>query len=131
MVPKPFGSPSFFRLSPDLFDYMSMHVGQAPVDSIVSKRELLVVDPQEVKDCGVHVVTIGRIFGHAEGPFVAFTVGYASLDAAPREPVRESVRVMVSALASLAAGHASEFGRPENDGIIQQATGLEVLQQRR
>ncbi len=35
-----------------------MHVGQAPVDSVVAERQPGVIDAQEVKDGGVHIVAV-------------------------------------------------------------------------
>src|SRR6185436_10307299 len=37
---------------------------------------------------------------------------------------------MIAAFAALAAGHASEFSRPDNNGIFQQPAGLQIFDQR-
>ena len=58
--------------------------------------------------------------------WIASQVGMAVLerggnafDAAAAEPVSENVGIVVAAFAALGAGHAPEFGGPENDGVIK------------
>ena len=38
---------------------------------------------------------------------------------------------MIAPLGSLAARHAAELGRPDHDRVVEQAAGLQVLDQRR
>ena len=67
------------------------------------------------------VITGGRV-GAVEGfvaPLVAFSGCDAAFDAATAEPIGEDVGIVVAAFAALGAGHAPEFGGPENDGVIK------------
>src|SRR6267378_438691 len=76
------------------------------------------------------VVAIGRL-ERLVGPFVALTVTDAPLDATAGEPVRERERIVVAPLAALAAGHPAEFGRPQNDRIVQHPARFQILDERR
>jgi hypothetical protein len=64
-------------------------------------------------------------------PFVARAMGHAPLDAAAGQPGGERERVVVAAPGALAAGHAAELGGPDDDGVVEQAAALEVVDQGR
>src|SRR6188768_4476532 len=76
------------------------------------------------------VVAVGRLERFV-GPFVALPVSDASLNATAGEPVRECERIVVAPLASLAAGHPAEFGRPQNDRVVQHPARFQILDERR
>src|SRR5262249_52589720 len=103
---------------------MPMNIGQAPVDAVVPERELFVVDAEKVEQGGMDVVAISRGFRGLVGPLVAFTVGDAAFDAAASQPRGERCRVVVAAFASLAARHPAKLGRPDDDGVIEQAASF-------
>ena len=107
-----------------------MHVGQSSIDAIMAVNQLEVVDAQEMQNGCMDVVTIGRLERFV-GPFVARTVSDAALDATAGEPVRERERIVVAALAALAAGHPAEFGRPQNDRVVEQPARFQILDERR
>src|SRR5215471_6784504 len=77
------------------------------------------------------VVTIHRVFGNFVRPLVAGAVADAALDTSAGQPNRKGKRVMVPPLAGLAAGHPSEFGGPENDGVLEQSARFEIFDQSR
>ena len=102
---------------------MPMHIRQAAVDAVVSYGELFMIDAQQVHHRGVDVVA-GRGVGAVErlvAPLVALTGDDSALDAAAAEPVGEDIRVVVAAFAALRAGHAAEFGGPQDDRVVEQA----------
>jgi hypothetical protein len=116
--------------SENSIDDVAVDVGEAAVDAVVPKCQLLVIDPEEMENGRVHVIAIGRVFHCLVGPFIALAVGDAALHAAARKPRRERERIVIAAFASLAAGHAAELGRPEDDRVVKKAPGPEILQQR-
>src|SRR5881397_3430530 len=63
------------------------------------------------------------------GPFVAFAVGSAALDARARQPRNGGAAVVIAAGAALAEGHASKLGGPDHQRVLEQAARLEILQQ--
>ena len=82
---------------------------------------------------GVYVVDFGGALA-VEGlvaPLVALAMGDTALDTASGEPVGKDERVVVTSFACLRTGHASEFGCPVDDGVLQQAALLQVLNQSR
>ncbi len=68
---------------------------------------------------------VGAVLGFV-APLVAFAGGDAALDAAAAEPVGEDVGVVVAAFATLGAGHSTEFGGPEDEGVIEEAALFEI-----
>jgi len=108
---------------------MTMDVGQSPVDTVVADSELFMVNAEQVEHGGIHVVNLGGVFPVEwfVAPLVAFSMGYAALDATAGQPVREDVWIMVTAFTCLGTGHATELRCPVDNGILQQTTLLEVL----
>ena len=108
-----------------------MHVGKAAVDAVFAEGEFFVIEAELVEDGGVDVVDLGGVFavGGFVAPLVAFAVGDAAFDAAAGEPVGEDVLVVVATFAALGRGHAAEFGGPEDEGVVEHAALLEILDQ--
>jgi hypothetical protein len=63
-----------------------MDVSQSPIDAVMSKCELGVIDAQQVKHCRMHVVAVDRILDSFIRPVIGCAIGYAALDAAACEP---------------------------------------------
>ena len=97
-----------------------MNVGEPSVDAVFAESQPFVVDSQQMEDGGVDVVDLGRMASVERfvAPFVALSVGHASLDAAASEPVGEDVGIVIATGASLGAGHAAELCRPENERVL-------------
>ena len=107
-------------LRQQLRDHLPMHVGQPPVDAVVAEGQPRVVDAQQVQHRGVHVVAVGRLVRRLVRPLVARAVAHAALDAAAGQPGGEGERIVVAALAALAARHPAELRRPEDDRVVEQ-----------
>ena len=106
-----------------------MDVGEAAIDAAGAEGELFVIDAEEVEDGGVDVVDFCGVVA-VEGfvaEVVAEAVGDAAADPAAAEPVSEAERVVVAAFAALGAGHAAEFGGPEDEGIVEETALFEVF----
>lgn len=108
-----------------------MHVSEAAVDAVFAEGESFVVEPELVEDGGVDIVDLGGVFavGGFVAPLVAFAVRDSAFDSAAGEPVGEDVRVVVAAFAALGRWHATEFGGPEDEGVVKHAALFEVLDQ--
>ena len=110
---------------------MAVHVGQAKVTAIVTVGEFLVVQSQLMEDGGVQIVHVHLAFHGMVAVLVGVAMGEAGLKAAAGKPGREAIRVVVAASALvLRVGRSTKFAAPPHDGVIQQATLLEVLQER-
>ena len=115
-----------FKSRDQLPDHMAMHIRQAAVDAVVADGELFMINAEQVHQRGVDVVA-GRRVGAVErlvAPLVAFACNDSALDATAAEPVGEDIGVMVATFATLRAGHAAEFGGPQDDRVIKQAALL-------
>src|SRR5687767_14098674 len=94
-----------FCSAEQLADHMAMHVRQAPIDAVMAKDELRVIDPEQVQNGRVDIVNLCRIFSvhWLVTPLVAFPVCDSALDATAAKPVRETIRIVVAPFAALAA----------------------------
>ena len=91
------------------------------------------IEAEEVQDGGVDIVALGevRAVSGLVAPFVARAMGDAALDAPAGEPVGEDEGVVVAPFAALGAGHAAELSGPEDQGVLEHAAVLEILNQSR
>ena len=91
------------------------------------------IEAEEVEHRRVDVVALGgvRPVGWLVAPFVARSVGDAAFDATAGQPVGEDEGVVVASLATLGAGHAAELSGPEDQGVLEHAAVLEILDERR
>ena len=107
---------------------MAVNIGQAAIDAIVPNGQPGVVDAEEMQDGGVDVVNLGWMLpvGGFVPEVVAWAIGHTALDAAAREPVGETIGVVVATLATLGRRHAAKLGGPKNDGVIEQSSLLEI-----
>ena len=105
-----------------------MDVGEAEVAALELEGELLVVEAEQVQQGRVQVVDVGLVLDAVEAEFVGLAVGDAGADAAAGEPHGEGVDVVVAAglVAVFAHRRAAEFAAPDDQGLLEQAAGLEV-----
>ena len=113
-----------------------MDIGEAVVAAGVVESEALVVHAKEVEDGCMEVVD-GNPVPHC---VVTVVIGGTVVVPAPRpgsaHPHRESVRVVIApvvaaphlAVKKLTAGGPAEFAATKNEGILQKAPRLEVMQ---
>ena len=108
-------------------DDLAVDVGEAPVDAVVAICEARVIDAEKVQHGGVGVVAVSGMLGYFVRPFIARSEAHATLETASREPIGECEWIVIAALTALAAGHASEFSGPMDDGVVEHSAGLEIL----
>src|SRR3954470_14298989 len=106
-----------------------MHVGQAEVAAGVAGGQPLVGQPQQVQDRRVQVVDVNLVGGGVPAVVVGGAVPVARLDAAAGEPHGETVRVVVAAVVVLGGRGSAEFAAPPHQRVVEQAPGLEVVEQ--
>src|SRR5437867_2623393 len=111
-----------------MYDF-AVHVGEAAVNAVVAEGQLLVVDAQQVENRGMKVVAISWLRSFPR-PLIALAVSHTGFDAGAGQPCDEGAAVVVTASAALAEGHAPEFGRPNYQGVLEEAARFEVLHQR-
>src|SRR5438445_2303114 len=89
------------------------------------------VDAHEMKNGSVQVVDMHLFFYGIPAEFVGGAVDHAAFHAAPGEPHREAVRVMIAAVALLRDRAAAELAAPEHERVVEQPAGPKVLKQGR
>ena len=115
----------------DFLDQVTVHIGQAPVDGIMTDRQALMVQPELVQHRRIDVVDLSRILAveWLVTPLVAFPMGDTALETTPGQPISENERVVVPPLARLATGHPPELGGPVNDRVLKESALFQVLDQ--
>ena len=110
-----------------------MHVCKPTVNAVVPHGHAFVVDAQQIQHGGVYVVDFSGMLAvqWLVTPLVTLAMGDTALYAAASEPVGENIWIVVTSLAGLRTGHTSKFSRPVDDGILEQAALLQVLNQTR
>src|SRR5579883_2314460 len=123
-------------LSQDPFDDLAGDVGEAVVAPLVLVGQPLVVDAQEMEDCGVEVVDVDAVGRDAVAEGIRRAKGDARLDPATGRPDGEASGVVVAAVVggrqlALAVIRPAELAAPEHQRVVEQAALLQVDDQRR
>src|SRR5439155_22335521 len=100
------------------------------VDAVVAEGQALVVDAKDMQDRGVQVVAVSLAAGALVAELVAFSMADAALDAGAGQPRDKSAAVMVAAGGALRKRHAPKLGRPDDQGVLEQAAFFQVRKQR-
>src|ERR1700733_11845067 len=85
-----------------IVDNVACQVGQSIVASTIVIGELGVVDAELIKNCRVDVVDMRGLFDRLPAEIVCGTVSKPLLEAAPCEPHRESVWIVIPTVVRLA-----------------------------
>ena len=122
-------------LSQNLLYHLAMHIGQPMIASLVAVRQSAMVDAQAAQHRRMEIVDVDRILDDVVREVIGLAERDAGLDAAAREPKREAARVMIAAIVvsgqrALAVDGAAEFPAPEDERVVEQATRLQVLDER-
>src|SRR5579864_5596608 len=102
---------------------------QLLIEALKLVGELAVVNSQAMKNCGVEVAHVDRIFDDVVTVLVSFAVGNAGADATARHPSGETSRVVIAAVVvlcqtTLAVHCASKFARPDHQGVIKESAAF-------
>ena len=81
----------------------------------------------------MQVVDVHRVLDGLESKIIGRAHNGTALDAAAGKPHRKSIRIVVAALRGrqLGGGRAAKLTAPQDQRFIEQATLLQVLEQRR
>src|SRR5438045_4025488 len=122
------------RSSQEFPDHLAMDIGEAIVAAFEPVSELLVVHAEEVQDGCVEIVHVGRVLHDVVTEVIGGTEDQPRFDAAARHPKGETARMMIASeviLADLALGIGgpAEFTAPDDERVVEQAAGFEILHQ--
>ena len=104
---------------------------EALVEALVFDAEAFVVESELVEDGGVEVADVDGIFDDVVTELVSLAVGLARLDAATSHPHREAAGMVIASVVvlgerSLTVDGAAEFAAPDDEGVVEEASLLEV-----
>ena len=86
-----------------------------------------VVESQQVQHGGVEVPDGDRVLGSPPTELVGRPVADTSLNSRAHHPAGEPVGIVVTAgRAFLMRGHPAEFGRPEDERVVEQAALFQI-----
>ena len=127
-----FRNPKAAVLQQDVFDDGGVFdAGEALVEALVFEGEFAVIHAKEVEEGGVKGVDVDGVFGDVVGKVVGVSVNDAGFDTGSGHPDGEVFRVVVAAVVfagefALAVDGATEFAAPDDEGVIEHTSFLEV-----
>ena len=121
----------FARSRQDVVDHVAVDVRQTKVTPRVAVRHFLVIDSVAVKDRRMEVMDMNPVLYRGQAEVVGRPVAEAGLHSTSGHEHGEAVVVVVPSLFSLGGGGPAELSTPDHQGLIQQATPLEIPDQGR
>ena len=97
-------------------DDMSSNICQAKVAAPISKRQLLVVDSEQMQDGRVEVIYMKDVFDRVVTQLVRGAMADTALHTTTGHPDGKALDMVVAPVA-LSHGRASEFTTPDHKGI--------------
>ena len=82
-------------LAENVANDFAVHVGQSKVASLITVSQLLMVDPEQMKNGGLQIVYVYGVFDHVHAIVVGLSVTEPGLYPSTGQPVGETVRVMI------------------------------------
>lgn len=83
-----------------LLDHMAVHIGQAALDAVVIKAQLLMIEAEQVQRGRMQVVAVAGILGSFESQVIARAITRTAFDAAAGQPRGEGAGIVVASLLS-------------------------------
>src|SRR5437764_1500242 len=101
------------------------------VQAAVEVAQSVGVEAELMQDRSMEPLDMEPVRDGGAAELVGLADAGAPLDAAAGQPHREAVRVVISAgaLLELGGGLAAELAPPDDQGLVEQAAALEVLDQ--
>ena len=106
-----------------------MNIRQSSIYAVMLENEFRMIDADQVKNRCVDVIIRRWVLDGSERPFVARSISRAAFNASAGEPVRERERIVITAFSALAARHPAEFGRPNDDRVVEKPSRFQVFDQ--
>jgi len=88
-----------------------------------------VIQAKQVQDRGVPVVDVALVLDGFVAVLVGGSVAEAAFDSAARHPGGVALVVVVSAVAALGCGGSAELSAPDDEGVFQHVSLLEIFEE--
>lgn len=110
-----------------------LDAGEALVETLEAEGEVLVMNAEQVQQGAVDVSDVHGIFRDGVAEFVGRSVLHTGLDAASRHPEGERVLVVIATagvrmFGALEHRGAAELAGEEDEGLVEEATHLEIAE---
>ena len=121
-------------LCQQVLNHIPMNVRQAEIATLIAKCQFRVLDSQQMQDRRIEVVDMNGITNDVVTIVVCFTVGRSLLDSRAGKKHGVASRVMITSIVgrgdpSLRINCATKLTSPDDEGILQQISLLEILNQ--
>ena len=124
-------------LSDDLAHHFAGDVSEAVVAAEIAPGEVFVIEAEKVQDGGVEIVEMDSASDGAVAEFVGLAVHETSFDSAAGHPGAEAAWLVLAAVffdgggaaEVLAPGGAAKLATPDDEGLIEQAARLQIMDQ--
>ena len=105
-----------------------LDTGETLVEPLEGVSEALVINTQSMEHGRIEVADVHGVFENIVAEVIGLTVGRASFDTATGEPHAEAAAVVIPAASerALAVGSTSKLASPDDEGIIEHASLLEI-----
>ena len=108
-----------------------MDIGETPFYPIMVKAETLVIDTEEIKNRRVEIVHCHLVFHGLIPKLVGRSVTEGRFHACAGHPRSKAPRIMITATGSLLESwHSAELRAEHHQGMLQEPTFLQVLEER-
>ena len=123
----------------DVVHDVAVDVGQTKIAARVAIGQLFVIEAEEVKNRGMEIVHMHRVFRDVHAEFVRTAVDISALQPAAREERAKGGMVMIAParfsfffifLAIFGVRSAPEFAADNDKSVLEQAAGFQVRDER-
>ena len=91
--------------------------------------DVVEIEPEGIGDGRIEIGDFDHILDDLFAAVAGFSVGDPALDPAAGEHGRECLRVVISSGVLVDPWGASEFGREDDEGVLEHATAIEIAEQ--
>ena len=105
---------------------MAVNIREPAVAAIVAEGEFFVVDPKQVQNRGVKIVTIGPVLRRFPRPLVTLTIRHTTFNTCSRKPGHRGTRVVVPSCCTLCKRLSTEFSTPHYEGVGEESAAVQI-----
>src|SRR6185437_12017825 len=98
----------------------AMHIGQAHIAAAEPNGQALMVDAEQVQHGRMQIVNRYFVFDGFVTILIGRAISHPAFGSASSHPNRKSKWVMVAPIGTLRKRSASEFARPNDQGVLEQ-----------
>jgi hypothetical protein len=108
---------------------MTVDIRQSEIAPGISPRQSCMVKSECIKQRGMQVMHMHRVIDWLEAEVISGPISQATANSTTSHPDTERCGMMISTIGIFHGRCTSEFRTPDDEGFIEQAALLEILQQ--